>query len=275
MKTNIEITNDQIKEYLNELYKCFESGYDFEFFLKPYLEKIGLDEVKVTQKSKDGGIDLVAVRPGIGGFSEADTIDYYIQAKRFNPLGPKVSVKAIRELKGVIPFANKGIFITTAFFSDDAINESNNDPSKPVVLIDGKALIESCIDNEIGFIFNPIFNKKMLNSLIQKKENKSIEKEDREFLVEKAITNNDIRTKIIRIPSDAIKLMNLVDNKIKVKLGSLSISEYKYNKIGQFISGVSAFFRSEKIIDENGMFYPCKAKWYYKDDIFYVEVVNE
>lgn len=32
-----------------------------------YLEKIGLDEVVVTQRSSDGGIDLEAVRYGVGG----------------------------------------------------------------------------------------------------------------------------------------------------------------------------------------------------------------
>lgn len=35
--------------------------------MKVYLEKIGLDEVVVTQRSSDGGIDLEAVRYGVGG----------------------------------------------------------------------------------------------------------------------------------------------------------------------------------------------------------------
>lgn len=30
-------------EYLEDLYNCFESGYDFEKFLKLYLEEIGFD----------------------------------------------------------------------------------------------------------------------------------------------------------------------------------------------------------------------------------------
>lgn len=33
------------------------------------------------------------------------------------------------------------------------------DSSRPIILIDGKALVESCIDNEIGFLFTPVFSK--------------------------------------------------------------------------------------------------------------------
>lgn len=39
-----------------------------------YFEKIGLDEVIVTQRSSDGGIDLEAVRYGVGGFDGADAV---------------------------------------------------------------------------------------------------------------------------------------------------------------------------------------------------------
>ena len=62
MRKNIEISDEKISEFLEQFYGYFESGYAFEEFLKVYLEKIGLDEVVVTQRSSDGGIDLEAVR---------------------------------------------------------------------------------------------------------------------------------------------------------------------------------------------------------------------
>ena len=68
MRKNIEISDEKISEFLEQFYGYFESGYAFEEFLKVYLEKIGLDEVVVTQRSSDGGIDLEAVRYGVGGF---------------------------------------------------------------------------------------------------------------------------------------------------------------------------------------------------------------
>ena len=50
--------------------------------MKSYLEKIGLDEVFVAKRSADGGIDLIAIRKGIGEFNQVDADKYYIQAER-------------------------------------------------------------------------------------------------------------------------------------------------------------------------------------------------
>ena len=77
MRKNIEISDEKINEFLEQFYSYFESGYAFEEFLKVYLEKIGLDEVVVTQRSSDGGVDLEAVRYGVGGFAGADAVDYF------------------------------------------------------------------------------------------------------------------------------------------------------------------------------------------------------
>ena len=82
---NIELGAEELSKLLNDFYSYFETGYDFENFLKLYLEKIGLDEVYVTQKSRDGGFDLTAKRYGVEDFDDADEIDYRIQAKRNSP----------------------------------------------------------------------------------------------------------------------------------------------------------------------------------------------
>lgn len=74
-----------------------------------YLEKIGLDEVVVTQRSSDGGIDLEAVRYSVGGFAGADAVDYFVQAKR-NKLGTTIPIEKVRALRGVMPSGSKGIF---------------------------------------------------------------------------------------------------------------------------------------------------------------------
>ena len=54
----VELEDSRINKYLNDFYSCFDTGYDFEDFLKYYLEKLGLDEIEVTKRSRDGGIDL-------------------------------------------------------------------------------------------------------------------------------------------------------------------------------------------------------------------------
>lgn len=102
MRKNIEISDEKINEFLEQFYSYFESGYAFEEFLKVYLEKIGLDEVVVTQRSSDGGIDLEAVRYGVGGFAGADAVDYFVQAKRNKP-GTTIPIEKVRALRGVMP----------------------------------------------------------------------------------------------------------------------------------------------------------------------------
>lgn len=84
MRKNIEISNEKINEFLEQFYGYFESGYAFEEFLKVYLEKIGLDEVIVTQRSSDGGIDLEAVRYGVGGFDGAELLIILFRQREIN-----------------------------------------------------------------------------------------------------------------------------------------------------------------------------------------------
>ena len=142
MRKNIEISDEKISEFLEQFYGYFESGYAFEEFLKVYLEKIGLDEVVVTQRSSDGGIDLEAVRYGVGGFAGADAVDYFVQAKRNKP-GMTIPIEKVRALRGVMPSGSKGIFITTANYSKKTEEFVDADPSRPIILIDGKSLVDS------------------------------------------------------------------------------------------------------------------------------------
>lgn len=274
MRKNIELKEDEIKKYINELYNCFKNGYKFEEFIKIYLEKIGLDEIVVTQRSRDGGKDLTAIRPGVGNFSDSDVTHYYIQCKRFNP-SSTISVRSIRELKGIIPFGQKGIFITTAKFSKDAIEEANNDISKPIVLIDGKSLIESCIEHELGFVFSPVFSSKLIEEMMNREIINNTVSENRLgssiVTVEKNVTTNDLRAKIIRVPNEFLKYLDTTDNTLSLKLGNDNVKKYKFNKNGKFISGVSKFFFDYKYIDELGVYNPRKAIWKYDGNIIFVE----
>lgn len=262
MIKNIELTNEQEKDYIKQLYDSFDNGYQFEEFLKIYFEKLGLDEVSVTKRSRDGGVDLTAIRPGIGNFSDSDVIHYYIQAKRFEPTST-IPVTSIRELKGTIPFGQKGIFVTTAKFSKDAILESNNNPSNPVVLIDGKKLIESCIEHEIGFVFVPVFKKQLIQDMLST-NNKTVETAEMNegvISVDKMITANDIRARIIRLPNEIIKTLESNVTNVRIKLGNDSFRDYKFNTNAKFISGVTSFFIENGFVDSVGSYCPKKVVW--------------
>ncbi len=239
MKISENIPGKEIKELQQNLYEYFKTGYHFEEFLKEYLLKMGLDEVEITQRSRDGGVDLKAIRQGVGDFSDIDIINYYIQAKRYQ-LSSKVGVSRVRELKGTIPFGYKGMFITTSLFTDDAKNEATNDPSKPVVLIDGEALLRSCIDNQIGFVYLPKFSKKEMDKFLninsENIENKKIN------YIEKVITANDVRARIISCPSS---IMNKLEGKEQINAVIDNEKEYTFsiNRGRNYFAKVTEFLR--------------------------------
>lgn len=89
-------------------------------------------EVKVTQASRDGGVDAVAFDPDPirGG-------KIVIQAKRYTNV---VGVSAVRDLYGTLmnEGAMKGILVTTSYFGNDAYDFANG---KPLQLIDGAQLL--------------------------------------------------------------------------------------------------------------------------------------
>ena len=89
-------------------------------------------EVKVTQASRDGGIDAVAFDPDPirGG-------KIVIQAKRYTNT---VGVSAVRDLYGTVmnEGANKGILVTTSDYGPDAYEFARG---KPLTLLSGANLL--------------------------------------------------------------------------------------------------------------------------------------
>jgi restriction system protein len=108
---------------------------DFEHLIREVFEKefsANGGEVKITQASRDGGVDAVAFDPDPirGG-------KIIIQAKRYTHT---VSVSAVRDLYGTIhnEGANKGILVTTADYGPDAYEFAKG---KPITLLSGNELL--------------------------------------------------------------------------------------------------------------------------------------
>lgn len=101
-----------------------------ELFEKEFSQNGG--EVKITQASKDGGVDAIAFDPDPirGG-------KIVIQAKRYTNT---VGVSAVRDLYGTVlnEGANKGILVTTANYGADSVNFSKD---KPLTLLNGSHLL--------------------------------------------------------------------------------------------------------------------------------------
>lgn len=129
------------------------SGIEFEKVCQQLVEYMGF-ETETTKASGDGGIDLIAYnhQPLLSG-------KYIIQCKRYTG---SVGEPIIRDLYGVITSerANKGILMTTGYFTKSAISFANG---KPIELIDGKKLDELLKNNGMFKFKDKISRKNSIN----------------------------------------------------------------------------------------------------------------
>ena len=108
---------------------------DFEHLIREIFEKEFTStggNVKVTQSSRDGGVDAIAFDPDPirGG-------KIVIQAKRYTNV---VGVSAVRDLYGTVlnEGATKGILVTTSDYGSDSYNFAKD---KPITLLNGSNLL--------------------------------------------------------------------------------------------------------------------------------------
>jgi restriction system protein len=108
---------------------------DFEHLIRELFERefsVTGGEVRLTQASRDRGVDAIAFDPDPirGG-------KFIIQAKRYNEVVP---VSAVRDLYGtmIAEGATKGILVTTSHFGRDSREFAKD---KPITLIDGENLV--------------------------------------------------------------------------------------------------------------------------------------
>lgn len=271
------LTNKELKNFLYDFYNYFKTGFEFEAFLKPLLESVGLTEVVVTQKTRDDGIDLTAVRNGLSEFNNADYVKYRVQAKRNTP-DSFISPEKIDALRGNLGFNEKGLFITTAKVSDVSKERAaSKDPYKPVFVIDGIDLIRICIEKQIGFAYKPIFSKESLDDFTDKTNCKKSEFDNMnkdlkyaEKTVVKLITANDVRCNIISIPRyivDCIKNNDLKQKKLVI-INSCDSYKLTYSPGRKYfyLPNSKEFFLKYGIIQEDGSVLPKEAVWSISDN---------
>lgn len=126
------------------LLKMSPSG--FERFAQRLLREAGFQDVTVTGKSGDGGID------GIGILQVNALVSFKVlfQCKRYVS---SVTPSQVRDFRGAMQGrADKGIIITTGTFTSDAKKEAFRDGVPPIELMDGERLIDMLEDLELGLV---------------------------------------------------------------------------------------------------------------------------
>lgn len=136
----------------------------FEKLVIDLLQKMGYGgrlekSAQVTRPSHDGGIDG-EIREDVLGLGRI-----FIQAKRYqtdDTIGRPYIQAFVGALQG--QHADKGVFITTARYSAEAIHYAQNLSSTRVVLIDGLQLAEYIYRYDVGMQTEQTFTIKKLDS---------------------------------------------------------------------------------------------------------------
>lgn len=140
----IENQNQKVKKELKDKLHSMDP-YQFEFLIGDLLQKIGYENVNVTKRSGDKGIDVNA-NLTVGGLTNVNTV---IQVKRYNESN-KINGSTITQLRGSAEVDQRGLVITTSDFTPDAYNESKAINKMPVSLVNGDRLIDLLIKYGVG-----------------------------------------------------------------------------------------------------------------------------
>ncbi len=135
----VELFQQKILRQLKKL-----NPYEFEKFCRNLLEVYGFVDLSITQKSRDGGIDgFGKLKIGLAYMNVA------FQCKRWNT--GSVSRKEIDAFRGAIQGEyEQGIFFTTSTFTKEAMAYSIKQGAVPVILIDGKMIVDFMIEKQFG-----------------------------------------------------------------------------------------------------------------------------
>lgn len=172
----IQNQNELVKKKVIEKIQDMDP-FQFEFLAAELLRKIGYENVEVTKRSGDKGIDVTG-NLTVGGLTNVKTV---IQVKRYKT-GNNISGKYITQLRGSAEVDQRGLIITTSDFTKDAINESKAINKMPVSLVNGEKLIDLLFKYKVGVkeetvsvfsIDSELFENELADSTTKGSENKS------------------------------------------------------------------------------------------------------
>ena len=158
-RAHLSLRNDLSRELLESIMQC--SPAFFELLIIKLMIKMGYggsreEAGKAVGRSGDGGIDGVINEDRLG----LDAI--YLQAKCWtNVVGRPEIQQFVGALAG--QRANKGVFIATSRFTQDAKDYAANSQYK-VVLIDGERLADLMIEHDLGVSVAATYQLKRIDS---------------------------------------------------------------------------------------------------------------
>jgi restriction system protein len=134
-----------ITDYRDELARLLQSlpPAGFERFCQRLLRESGFQEVTITGRSGDGGIDGIGLQ-----VNALVSFKVLFQCKKY---AGSVTPSHVRDFRGAMTGrADKGIIITTGSFTSDARKEAVRDGAPPIELVDGEKLVSMLEKLELG-----------------------------------------------------------------------------------------------------------------------------
>ncbi|MBU0492156.1 MAG: Mrr restriction system protein [Chloroflexi bacterium] len=147
-----------------ELYEEYEASFrsqlldnlhalspgEFEHFARRLLRAYGFADVRVTQMSKDGGIDGYGkLRLGLA------TMNVAFQCKKWQG---NVGRPEVDKFRGAIQGEfEQGVFFTTSDFTSEARDASLKRGAVPVILLNGESIVNLMIEKGLGVERVPLY----------------------------------------------------------------------------------------------------------------------
>ena len=123
----------------------------FERLCKRLLHEYGFEKLVVTGRSHDKGID----GNGVLRLKAFVVLKVLFQCKRYKGAVGRAEVGEFRN--AMLGRADKGIFITTGYFTAEAEKEANREGVPPIELVDGERLVELFQQKLIGLRRREVF----------------------------------------------------------------------------------------------------------------------
>jgi restriction system protein len=139
---DIRDKNNQVKRHLLQALLAMPP-FQFEELVGEVLRNLGFENITVTSKSGDGGIDVSGELVVAGAIKNS----VCVQVKRWQN---NVQRSSISELRGSLRPHQTGLFITTSDYSKPAIEEANDPYKAPISLINGRELVDIMCDFGMG-----------------------------------------------------------------------------------------------------------------------------
>lgn len=93
--------------------------------------------------------------------------------------------------------------------------------------------------------------------------------------IEKTITANDIRARIVSVPSSVMKQFDIALKSVSVIVNDKDKYFFNINKGRNYFGGVTAFLRDYNMISDEGVITPKQSKWKYDADNKIVKIYIE